>query len=207
MAAQTLATSALVPPDQAFRLQVRNVDCCNRIVGSIRQIMVLEFELLGLFEAPDRDGAKRRMLKPDRAGRLRSVELGLELPDPIEPTDLGAVRPDYRKGPMADVVASIRRVLGAETPPNDPFAPDADFRVETPKPAAPEPREASPQKASPPKPAPATVKLPEKPQVNRAFEAAVLALSAELGNGLRAPAAKPNPARPPKRRRNRGPPK
>jgi hypothetical protein len=204
MAGQTLATSALVPPDQLFRLQIRNVDCCHRIVRSIRQIMVLEFELLGLFEAPDRDGIKRRMLKPDLAGQLRSAEFGLDLPDPMESTDWGAARPDYRKGPMADVVASIRRVLGADAPPNDPFAPDADFTIETPKPVA-------PPKASSPKPAPATVKLPEKPKTNRAFEAAVLALSAELGKGLRTSPAKPkpraNPARPPKRRRNRGPPK
>jgi hypothetical protein len=206
MAAQTLATSALVPPDQAFRLQVRNVDCCNRIVRSIRQIMVLEFELLGLFEAPDRDDAKRRMLKRDLSGRLGPRDVEIDLPDPVEPTDLRDVRPDYRKGPMADVVASIRRVLGAEAPPNDPFAPDADLRLETPKPAAPKPREAAP----PSKPAPASVKLSEKPPVNRAFEAAVLALSAELGGGSRGPSAKPerhaNPARPPKSRRNRGPP-
>jgi hypothetical protein len=206
MAAQTLATSALVPPDQAFRHQVRNVDCCNRIVRSIRQIMVLEFELLGLFEAPDRDDAKRRMLKRDLSGRLGPRDVEIDLPDPVEPTDLRDVRPDYRKGPMADVVASIRRVLGAEAPPNDPFAPDADLRLQTPKPAAPRPAT-----ASPPRPAPATVKLPERPQVNRAFEAAVLALSAELDGGSCVPSAKPkrqaNPARPPKRRRNRGPPK
>jgi hypothetical protein len=205
LTAQTLATSALVPPDQLLRLQIRNVECSNRVVRSIRQIMVLEFELLGLFEAQDRDSAKRRMLKRDLSGRLGPRDLEIGLLDPIESTDLGATRPNYRKGPMADVVASIRRVLGAETPPNDPFAPDADLRVETPKPAAPPPQASSPSKS-----ARARVKLPEKPPVNRAFEAAVLALSAKLDNGLREPSAEPkprgNPARPPKRRRNRGPP-
>ena len=209
MTADTLATSALVPPDQLLRLQIRNVECSGRVVRSIRQIMVLEFELLGLFEAPDRDGAKRRMLKRNLSGRLgpRAIEIGLF--DPIDPAELleQDVRPDYSKGPMADVVASIRRTLGAKPPPNDPFAPDADVRAETPKQAAAEPA-APPPTAAAPRPAPATVKLPEKPKVNRAFEAAVLALSAELGGGLRAPAAKPrvNPSRPPKRRRNRGPP-
>jgi hypothetical protein len=48
--------------------------------------------------------------------------------------------------------------------------------------------------------------------VNSAIKAAALALQAKLGNGFRVPpaqpkTAKPNPARPPKRRRNRGPPK
>lgn len=205
-AGAALSPSPILTPEQHFRLNVRNVREFDRIGRAVRQIMTLEFELLGLFEAPDRDDAKRRMLKRDLSGRLGPRDVEIDLPDPVEPTDLRDVRPDYRKGPMADVVASIRRVLGAEAPPNDPFAPDADLRLETPKPAAPKPREAAP----PSKPAPASVKLSEKPPVNRAFEAAVLALSAELGGGSRGPSAKPerhaNPARPPKSRRNRGPP-
>jgi hypothetical protein len=196
MAAQMLATSALVPPDQAFRLQVRNVDCCNRIVRSIRQIMVLEFELLGLFEAPGRDGPfKARLIKPE----LDGIIFKLERPERIGNL---ADRSDYRVGPMEDVVAGIRKTLGVEPPPNDPFAPPPERKA----------CEAAPrQSASSSKPAPATVKLPQKPQMNRAFEAAVLALSAKLDDGLWVPADKPkyrpNPARPPKRRRNRGPPK
>jgi hypothetical protein len=103
---------------------------------------------------------------------------------------------------MEDVVAGIRKTLDVEPPLNDPFAPRPERKA----------REATPiPKASPSRLPPATVKLPPKPQVNRAIEAAVLALSAKLGDGFRIPSDKPkprpNPARPPKRRRNRGPPK
>jgi hypothetical protein len=192
---------ALLTAEQTFNLRMRHVDRFDRIARAVRQIMVLEFELLGLFEAPDRDGPfKARLIKPEHDGVLTRPER----PERIEKENL-ADRPDYRRGPMEDVVAGIRKVLGAEAPPNDPFAPPAERKPRATAPA--EPRQRDPVS----KPAPASVKLPEKPQVNRALEAAVLALSAKLGNGFRVPPAKPktpgNPARPPKRRRNRGPPK
>ena len=178
----------------------------DRITRAFRQIVVLEFELRGLFVAPDRDA-------------IRPLRLARPPKDPLKPEDLekllaglhgkqdlsGAkTRTDYRTGPLDAVVAGIRKALGAEPPENDPFAPPREPRVR--------PRvQPAPAKAPPAKPAPATVKLPEKPQVNRAFEAAVLALSAKLGDGFRMPPAKLKPrvnlARPPKRRRNRGPPK
>ena len=68
------------------------------------------------------------------------------------------------------------------------------------------------QTAAPSKLPPATVKLPEKAEIDPATKAALLAINARGGNGFRLPpakpkTAKPNPARPPKRRRNRGPPK
>jgi hypothetical protein len=189
-------------PEQHFRLQVRNAGAFDRIGRAVRQIMTLEFELLGLFEAPDRDAfPKPRKIKPQLAGILTKPRSDIGRIKPIDLKDL-RLRPDYRNGPMEDVVAGIRKTLGAEPPPNDPFAPPPDRKVREPAPI---------RKASAPKLPPATVKLPEKPQVNRAFEAAMLALSAKLGDGFRIPADKPkyrpNPARPPKRRRNRGPPK
>jgi hypothetical protein len=187
---------ALLTAEQTFNLRMRHVDRFDRISRAVRQIMVLEFELLGLFEAPGRDGPfKARLIKPE----LDGIIFKLERPERIGNL---ADRSDYRVGPMEDVVAGIRKTLGVEPPPNDPFAPRPDRK----------PRAAAPrQSAAVAKPAPATVKLPEKPQVNLAVKAAALALSAKLGDGFRAPPAKPksriNLARPPKRRRNRGPPK
>jgi hypothetical protein len=202
-AGQALSPSPMLTPEQTFRLRVRNVDAFDRIGRAVRQIMTLEFELLGLFEAPDRDAfPKPRKIKPELGGLLAKPWSDIKPVKPIDLSDL-RLRPDYRNGPMEDVVAGIRKTLGAEAPPNDPFAPPPKRKV----------REAAPRQSAPvSKPAPATVRLPEKPQVNRAFEAAMLALSAKLGDGFRVPPAKPkppriNPARPPKRRRNRGPPK
>jgi hypothetical protein len=187
---------ALLTAEQTFNLRMRHVDRFDRISRAVRQIMVLEFELLGLFEAPGRDGPfKARLIKLE----LDGIIFKLERPERIGNL---ADRSDYRVGPMEDVVAGIRKTLGVEPPPNDPFAPPPERKA----------CEAAPrQGASSSKPPPATVKLPQKPQMNRAFEAAVLALSAKLDDGLWVPADKPkyrpNPARPPKRRRNRGPPK
>jgi hypothetical protein len=192
---------ALLTAEQNFNLRMRHVDRFDRISRAVRQVMVLEFELLGLFEAPERDGPFRaRLIKPEHDGILTKPDR----PERIERESL-ADRPDYRTGPIEDVVAGIRKVLGAEPPPNDPFAPRKDRPVR-PVQAAPAPREPAAKLA------PATVKLPEKPQVNTAIKAAALALQAKLGNGFRMPPAKPktakaNLARPPKRRRNRGPPK
>jgi len=170
---------------------------------------VLEFELRGLFVAPDRDALRPLRLArppqdPFKVDDLQKLLNGLH--DKQDLSD-AKTRTDYRTGPLDVVVAGIRKALGAEPPRNDPFAPPKEPRIRPQaQPAAPR------QAASPPaKLAPAIVKLPEKPQVNRAFEAAVLALQAKLGDGFRMPPAKPksrvNPARPPKRRRNRGPPK
>ena len=181
----------------------------DRLTRAFRQIVVLEYELRGLFNAPDRDA-------------LRPLRLARPPKDPFDPETLKKLladlhgkqnlsslktRTDYRTGPIEDVVAGIRKALGAEAPPNDPFAPRQD-RAPRPVRAAPAPRPETPPKPATAKPGPATVTLPQKPQVNPAFEAALLALQAKLGNGFRLPparAAKINPARPPKRR-NRGPP-
>jgi hypothetical protein len=200
-----LLPSPLLTPEQRFQLHMRYVDKFDRIGRAVRQIMTLEFELLGLFEAPDRDAfPKPRLIKLGLGGMLTPPKLNVK---PVKPIDLKdvkdlGVRPDYRVGPMEDVVAGIRKVLGAEPPPNDPFAPRPERKV----------REAMPRpQASPPfRLPPATVKLPEKAPLSPAMKAALLAIKARGGDGFRIPSLKPkpaNPARPPKRRRNRGPPK
>jgi hypothetical protein len=198
-----LSQSPLLSPEQQFRHQIRYVDQFDRIGRAIRQIITLEFELLGLFEAPDRDAFPRlRLIKPEVRGALRP---GI---DPIKPITLPpakdfGVRPDYSHAPMEDVVAGIRKTLGAEPPPNDPFAPPPERKA----------RAAAPTSNAPPaKLPPATVKLPTKPQVNRAFETAVLALSAKLGSGSRISPTQPRhplamPAHARKSSHNRGPPK
>jgi hypothetical protein len=197
-AGAALSPSPILTPERHFQLAVRNVKEFDRVGRAVRHIMALEFELLGLFDAPDRDAVPEpRETKPE-PGTQAKPEFNLN--------DLG-LRPDYRNGPMEDVVAGIRKVLGVEAPPNDPFAPRPERKAREAVPATPR------QPASPPsKLPPATVKLPEKAEIDPATKAALLAIKARGGNGFRLPpakpkTAKPNPARPPKRRRNRGPPK
>jgi len=204
----------VLPVEEARRIMGKNgtIQQFDRITRAFRQIVVLEFELRGLFVAPDRDAIRplrlaRPPTDPFKAEDLQKLLAGLHGKQDLSDAK---TRTDYRTGPLDVVVAGIRKALGAQPPENDPFAPPKEPRIRPQaQPAA--PREPAPAKASPAKPAPATVKLPEKPQVDRAFEAAVLALSAKLGDGFRMPPAKPKPrvnlARPPKRRRNRGPPK
>ena len=202
----------LVPVEEARRMfgKKGTIQQFDRLTRAFRQIVVLEYELRGLFDGPDRDAIRPlRLARPPKAP-FKAEDLNKLLADLHGKQTLSSLktRTDYRTGPIEDVVAGIRKALGAEAPQNDPFAPRKD-RPPRPVQAAPAKPPAS---AAPAKPGPATVKLPEKPQVNLAVQAAALALQAKLGNGFRIPPAKPktakaNPARPPKRRRNRGPPK
>ena len=60
-----VAGTAIPSPDSLCR-------SFDRIGRAIRQIIMLEFELLGLFEAPDRDAfPKLRLIKPEAGGALR----------------------------------------------------------------------------------------------------------------------------------------
>ena len=175
----------------------------DRLARAIRQIVVLEFELRGLFEAPDRDAPRKlRLVKSDRPGfEPPDLEkLTADLND-IEPLDLFDIRTDYRRGPMDQVVAGIRETLGAEPPEDDPFAPPPE-RAAASAPKPPQPKEPAmrirtePAKAEP---APA--------QKTEAMKAAQLAIRATGGNGFRTPSAKAGKSRPAKHRRNRGPPR
>jgi len=178
----------------------------ERLARTMRQIMVLEFEIRGLFEAPDRNAPRRlRLVKSDRPG-FKPPDIDDLMADLRD--ELDDVRPDYRTGPLEDVVAGIRKVLGAEPPEDDPFAP----------PPKPKTAEAAPHpELRTSKPPPATVKLPEKPaqsepesvpaQKALALKAATRAIRATGGNGFRIPAAKPGKSRRPKHRHGRGPPR
>jgi len=181
----------------------------ERLARTIRQIMVLEFEIRGLFAAPDRDAPRRlRLVKSDRPD-FEPPDLEDLLADLRRdiPTGFDDVRPDYRTGPLEDVVAGIRKVLGAEPPEDDPFAPPPKPRIE---------EAASQEAAAPAKLPPATVKLPEKPAKSEsetvpvqkllALKAATRVIRATGGNGFRKPSAKPGKSRRPKHRHGRGPP-
>ena len=162
----------------------------ERLARAIRQTMVLEFEIRGLFEAPNRDARRLRLVKSDREGFEPPDREDL-LADLREfERDLDDPRPDYRAGPLDEVVAGIRKVLGAEPPQDDPFA------------APPKPKIAEaalPDLGPPAKLPPATVKLPEKPAASPkplptqkvlAVKAAVRAIKATGGHGFRIPSKK-----------------
>jgi hypothetical protein len=172
----------------------------ERLARAIRQIMVLEFELRGLFEAPDRNAPRRlRLVKSDRPDfdPPDYEDLLADLKE-FDRLDSDEVRRDYRSGPLEDVVAGIRTVLGAAPPDDDPFAPPP-----VPAPVAPTPPVRLPH---------ATVKLPEKPAKSEsetrvpaqkllALKAAARAIRATGGNGFRIPpktagAKKPRANRP-----------
>ena len=183
----------------------------ERLARAIRQVMVLEFELRGLFEAPDRDAPRRlRLVKSDRPDfeppDIEDLLAGLR---DLERSDFDAPRPDYRTGPLEDVVAGIRKTLGAAPPEDDPFAPPP---IRAAGEAA--PRNTAPDNVVPAaKLPPATVKLPEKParsesetaptQEALALKAATRAIQATGGKGFRTPSKKARP----NDRHGRGPPR
>ena len=173
----------------------------ERLARSIRQIMVLEFELRGLFKAPDRDAPRKlRLVKSDRPGfeapDLEKLRLDLDLEGLGGLEGFLDIRSDYRTGPLDQVVAGIRKTIGAEPPENDPFAPPPE-------------RQAAPAKLPP-----ATVTLPEKQvlpdpslaQREAAVKAARLAIRAKGGDGFRKP-GKSAKRRPGKHKSGRGPPR
>ena len=177
----------------------------DRFSRAVRQITVLEFELRGLFWAPDRNSPRKpRLVKSDRPGfvppkNLPNPFIGFDMDNPFD------IRPDYRTGPLDEVVAGIRKTLGAEAPANDPFAPPAERQP------APEPAVKAPPKgpeyymrtrpAEPaPKPAPAYV---EHAQNDPAMKAALMAIRNLDNKGFR----QPSKAKIRKRQLSRGPPK
>jgi hypothetical protein len=181
----------------------------DRIIRAVRQIVVLEYELRGIFRAPDRDALPTfKLIDHDRErpdlGDLNDLNDLNDLRDPPERDDL-LLRSDYRRGPLDVVVADIRKVLGAEPPADDPFSPPPERRQALPGSVAPAgssaplPGERPPSRGSAAKPKIgmkiATPAKPVQPAIQR--------------NGFRVPPTSPHnpnsPAR--KHRRNRGPPK
>ena len=177
----------------------------DKLARAIRQIMVLEFELRGLFEGPDRDAPRKlRLVKSDRPG-FEPPKLEKLLGD-LEPLDPFNIRTDYRRGPMDQVVAGIRQTLGAEPPEDDPFAPPPE-RAVAPVPQPPQPK---PQQAKEPamrvRTEPARAE-PVPAQKTQAMKAAQIVIRATGGNGFRMQPAKPGKSRKPKHHRGRGPPR
>jgi hypothetical protein len=210
-AEQLVVATRTIPEHQLFDRMVGpkgGVAEMDRFARCIRQIMVLEFEIRGLFKAPDRDAPRKlRLVKSDRPG-FEPPDLEDLLGDlgDVEGLDVLDIRTDYRAGPLDEVVAGIREVLGAEPPVDDPFAP----------PPGRKPREAAPapERQRPPQPAEPAMKArtePAKPaqpdQRILAVKAATLAIKATGGNGFRVPSAKPRKPRRPRRQIGRGPPR
>lgn len=181
---------------------------------AIRQIVVLGYELRGLFKAPDRDAPrKQRLVKSDRTRSeppdFESLFSDLHDRDDLNDLDDLGLRGDYRTGRLDEVVAGIRKTLGAEAPADDPFAPSAQRkppqtahtnRASMVPPSRPEPLSPTPNTQAPAK--------PPMPQAKPALKAAMLAASALAGKGFRKPPSKPRgPGQPHNRRRNRGPPR
>jgi hypothetical protein len=198
-----------VPEGEVFEALLKpkgGVEQFNRLARAIRQIVVLEFELRGLFEAPDRGAPRKlRLVKSDRPDfdppDIDKLFNDLGDPSDLEPFD---IRSDYRTGPLDQVVAGIRKTLGAEPPEDDPFA--------APPARAAAPASLPPKPSQPKEPAmraraePAKAE-PAPPQKTAAMKAAQFVIRATGGNGFRMQPTKPGKSRKPKHRHNRGPPR
>jgi hypothetical protein len=118
-----------LPPEQGIKLLIGRNGAAEefiRVTRAIRQLVVLEFELRGIFAAPDRDAPpKAKILRFARnpADRKRP-----DLDD-FDHLDDWKVRPDYDAGPLDAVVAEVRRILDAHAPEKDPFAPPAERKT------------------------------------------------------------------------------
>jgi hypothetical protein len=184
----------------------------DKVAKAVRQVVVLEFELRGLFKAPDRDDFfTPRLVKENLLGDLYDYDSYNDYNDLFDfdkaRRGLGdlndlRVRLDYSDGPLDALIADIRHTLGVEPPEDDPFAPPADRK----------PGQAAilerMRAAIPDRPA----TKPRKPgmQVKPAVKAAVMVAKAGLRKGFRVPPTSvhnPNTPAARKRRRNRGPPK
>jgi hypothetical protein len=93
-----------------------------RTSRAVRQVIVLEMELMGLRPAPDRD-APRGLKRPDAGANDNRGRPG----DVLAFGDIGNDY-DYNHGPLDEVVARIRKDLRVAAPAEDPFAPKARIR-------------------------------------------------------------------------------
>ncbi len=82
-----------------------------RVARAVRQIITLEREIAGLAQGPDRNAerAKREQAAASPQGKGSGPLIWSE-------------RSDYDNRPLDQVVASVRKVLGAAAPENDPVA-------------------------------------------------------------------------------------
>ncbi len=87
-----------------------------RVARAVRQIIVLEREIAGLCKGPDRDAERA---KREQAAAAAATAAQGDGPQPL----VWSERSDYDNRPLDQVVASVRKVLGAAAPEDDPFAP------------------------------------------------------------------------------------
>jgi hypothetical protein len=86
-----------------------------RVAKAIRQVIVLELELSGQREAPDRE-AIREPGEQDASDAQEQYGERRERDGIYE-------RSDYDNGPLDLVIAKVRKALRADAPENDPFKP------------------------------------------------------------------------------------
>jgi hypothetical protein len=199
----TSAAEGLSPADEYRRMvgPKGTIAQYDTVAKAVRQVVVLEFELRGLFKAPDRDDFfTPRLVKEDLLGDLYDYDDLFDFDKARrglgDLNDL-RVRLDYSNGPLDALIADIRHTLGVEPPEDDPFAPPADRRpgqsllldwMRTPPDERPAPKPRKPGMQVRPVVKPAVPALPRK--------------------GFRVPPTSVhNPGTPADRKRNRGPPK
>jgi hypothetical protein len=198
----TAAAEGLSPVDEYRRMvgPGGTIAQYDKVAKAVRQVVVLEFELRGLFKAPERDDFfTPRLVKEDLLGDLYDYDDLFDFDKARrglgDLNDL-RVRLDYSNGPLDALIADIRHTLGVEPPEDDPFAPPADRR--------PGQSLLLDWMRTPPADRPAT--KPRKPgmQVKQPVKPALPALPR---NGFRVPPTSAhNPNTPAARKRNRGPP-
>ncbi len=121
----------------------------GRLNRAIRQIVVLEFELRGLFKAPDRGGIAKPKLGENRCDLLRDLhDYSDRFDDRRDINDINdlndlRVRLDYRKDPVDRLIAEIRDMLGVDAPEDDPFAAPREHAPRQPESPAPMSRDAA----------------------------------------------------------------
>jgi hypothetical protein len=93
-----------------------------RVARAVRQIITLEREIAGLCKGPNRDAERA---KREQAAAAATAAQG-DGPQPL----VWSERSDYDNRPLDQVVASVRKVLGADAPEDDPFAPPVARRRE-----------------------------------------------------------------------------
>ncbi len=84
---------------------------------AVRQIMALEFEIMGLWVPPDRDA------QPEPRTVYEAPFEDKPLKPFRDPAPLRDDIDDYNRAPLDVVAASIREALDAKPPETDPFAP------------------------------------------------------------------------------------
>jgi hypothetical protein len=89
-----------------------------RAAKAVRQIIILELELAGVREGPDREGVK----EPREIDAQDDVEIERGEKEHRERGGLYE-RGDYDNGPLDQVLAGIRKALRTDAPPDDPFKP------------------------------------------------------------------------------------